>query len=345
MVAPEAGTYDNESHLQALLAADPARVPCVADGAFSVRELPTSGGPIDVCIVDRDGSLTVVECKLASNSERRRMVIGQVIDYASAIWLDGEASFLAAWRRRGGDDLAEALIPAALDQLKSNIVDARLNLCLAVDLIDADLRRLIEYLNLVTRDQISVTALQLAYARHGDLEILIPSSYGGEIAAAKVRGSGRSADPWTKELFIGALASESDRRLAEYLFLLSGQLREQKGDHEALWFGARPGGSIFFHPYGLRFPPFQLWVNKAGRLLVYGNWKNFSNLTGHAGFAELAMLLDQDHNAGARGVPAGTLDLDEFWSTALRCAVAINSEDVAQGEGSSEGPGSEPKQL
>jgi len=324
-VAPEARTYDDEAHLQGLLAADPARVPGVADGAVAVRELPTSGGPIDVCIVDPDGSLTVVECKLASNSERRRMVIGQVIDYASAIWRDGEASFLAAWRRRGGNDLADTLVPGAFDQLKRNIVTADINLCLAVNVIDADLRRLIEYLNLVTKDQISVTALQLMYARHGELEILIPSTYGGEIAAAKVRAAGRHSVPWTKESFLGAVAGEADRQLVNRLFVSLDGLEGRRGSHETLWFGASPGGGVFFHPYGLRFPPFQLTVNKSGQLVVYGTWKNFPTLTGHPGFAELAALLSQDHNESARGVLFAALDADEFWTAALRAAVAINT--------------------
>jgi hypothetical protein len=323
-VTPETGAYDDEGHLQSLLAHDPARIPGVADEAFAVRELATSGGPIDVCIVDPDGTLTVVECKLASSSERRRMVIGQVIDYASAIWHDGERSFFASWRRHGGDELGEVLTPVAIEQLRSNIADARINLCLAVDLIDADLRRLVEYLNLVTPDQISVTALQLAYARHGDLEILIPSSFGGEIAAAKVRSSKRSSVPWTRESFLGALAGESDRQLANRLFDLLDGLGNHRGTHGTLWFGASPSGGVFFHPYGLRFAPFQLWINKAEKLMAFGNWKNYNSLAGHPGFAELAELLNQDYHQSARGVPVESLQVDEFWSAALRCADAIN---------------------
>jgi len=36
-----------------------------------------------------DSAITVVECKLESNAEKRRMVIGQLIDYAAAITADG----------------------------------------------------------------------------------------------------------------------------------------------------------------------------------------------------------------------------------------------------------------
>src|SRR5690606_36670101 len=135
---PEVEAYENEAHLQQLIAADPHRVPGVEQGALAVTELRTSAGPIDVCIVGRDGSITVVECKLASNSERRRMVIGQVVDYAAAVWEDGPDAFLAAWHRQPGPDLREELDPEALDDLRANIVEARVDLCLAVDRIDGE---------------------------------------------------------------------------------------------------------------------------------------------------------------------------------------------------------------
>jgi hypothetical protein len=286
--------------------------------------LSTSGGPIDVSIVESDGSLTVVECKLASNSERRRMVIGQIIDYAAAIWMDGEESFFRAWQVRGGADLSEVLTADAFAELKRNIAEARINLCLAVDSIDDDLRRLVEYLNRVTVEQVRVTALQLGYARHGDLEILIPLTFGGKIAAAKTRTSEGGKSNWTRETFLEALASESDRRLAQEYFERLEAIPGRRGDHPLVWYGTRPDGGVHLHPYGLRYAPIQLWVNKAGRLMLYGLWKNWAVITGHEGFAGLARLLGQDHQGGFHGVAADSLGINEVWEEILRCAIAIN---------------------
>jgi hypothetical protein len=322
--SPEISTYDNESHLQALLVGDPNRVPGVTHEASAVAELSTSGGPIDVAIVESDGGLTVVECKLASNSERRRMVVGQVIDYASAIWMDGEEAFFRAWEARGGADLFEVLTTEALAALKRNIVEARINLCLAVDSIDDDLRRLVEYLNRVTTDHIRVTALQLGYARHGDLEILIPLTFGGEIAAAKARASEGGKSRWTRESFLEAIASEADRRLAEEYFDRLVAIGERRGDHPEVWYGTRPDGGVYLHPYGLKYAPIQLWVNRAGRLMLYGTWKIWGVIAGHDGFAGLARLLGQDHRNGYRGVAADSLDIDAVWAESLECAIAIN---------------------
>lgn len=203
---PDIGSYTDENHLQDLIARDPARVPGVDDEAVTARELRTSAGPIDVTIVGADGSLTVVECKLASNPERRRMVIGQVIDYAAAIWHDGSEAFLDAWARCGGAGLDDLLGVDGMSNLRANIADGRIGLCLAVDRIDDDLKRLVEYLNQVTAAHVAVSAIQLAYAKHGDVEILIPSTFGGEIAAAKEREaatSTRSSTPPGKVAFVG----------------------------------------------------------------------------------------------------------------------------------------------
>ena len=191
--SPETMAYTDEAHLRDLLAHDPGRIPGVNAGALTVRELPTSAGFIDVTAIDEDGSITVVECKLGSNRDERRKVIGQVQDYASAIWQTGFEGFQQSWTSRGGKSLSDRLDADALRALEGNIETARIHLCVAVDRIDDDLRRLIEYLNEISRADVAVTAIQLEYARHGDAEILVPTTFGGEIAAVKARESGQNS--------------------------------------------------------------------------------------------------------------------------------------------------------
>jgi hypothetical protein len=331
--APGSTDYDDEAHLQQILAASPGQVPGVSDQARAVRELQTSAGPLDVCIVDVDGRLTVVECKLASNSERRRMVIGQVIDYAAAIWRDGEAAFHSAWQLRSGADLHEVLSADALAQLSHSIVTGQLNLCLAVDRIDGDLRRLIEFLNLVAIPQVSVTAIQLSYARDGDVEILMPTTFGGELAEARVAPAARG-ERWTKDAFLNALVDDEDRAKAAWLLARVEATHPDHGPHARVWFGARPGGSLFLNPFGREYSPIQLWVNKAGQLLCYGNWSQFSAVKHHEGFRALAVLLGQDHHGGQRGVPVSTLDCEQLWATVCSCSEIIHMDGGApQGVG------------
>lgn len=67
------------------------------------------------------------------------MVIGQIIDYASAISSNGFDSFRAAGTARGGPDLNASLAPAGLEELRLCIETATIGLCLAVDRIDSEL--------------------------------------------------------------------------------------------------------------------------------------------------------------------------------------------------------------
>jgi hypothetical protein len=319
---PEASTYENESALQALLAENPSRITGVDEGSLAVRELQTSAGPIDICVVSPQGEITVVECKLHRNSEPRRMVLGQVMDYASALHADGLEAFHAAWKSRGGLVLDQYLEPDGLESLSLNIREGRFHLAVAVDQIDDDLRRLIEYLNVVTRDDVRVTALELSYSRHGDVEILIPSSFGAELARSKSSNS-QTHLHWTWDEFVESLPSPQDQELAQMLYA---RLLEtpNTGPFERLWCGRRPNGGIFFQIYGERFSPFQLWRSKAGKLKVFGNWTVWPSLEFAPKFAQLADTLGQSHLDGARSVPLDSINLDEFWNAALDCARALN---------------------
>lgn len=159
---PDTTTYEWESDLQELLATEPSRIEGVPDGSMAVRELSTSAGPVDICVVSPDGDITVVECKLQRSSEPRRMVLKQVIDYASAVHINGRAAFHHAWKSRGGPSLESLLDPDSLENLSENIKLGRIHLALAVDRIDDNLRRLIELLNLISRDDIRGAPIQLS---------------------------------------------------------------------------------------------------------------------------------------------------------------------------------------
>lgn len=82
----------------------PSLIPGVGTRAFAAREFHTGVGPSDVidADADADGSVTVVECKLASNVEIRRKIVGQVLDYAARIWRMPLVDFEARWLQYSG---------------------------------------------------------------------------------------------------------------------------------------------------------------------------------------------------------------------------------------------------
>ncbi len=323
---PETSTYDDESALQAILACNPHLVAGVPQGSLTVRELNTSSGPIDVCIVTHDGRLTVVECKRSQTTEHRRKIIGQVIDYAAAIRAGGYREFLEGWNARGGADLTSCLTATSQQALARNIENGDINLCLAIDSISEDIQGLIEYLSLVTKDSIMVTALQLSYARLGQIEVLLPTIYGAELAQTKAHGTGGTSEKWTWEDLLASLSDPAERHFVERLKALL-EMTPILGSQERIWFGKKPLGGIFFHPHGYRYAPFQLWRNSAGQLTVFSNKRIWTSISDHPGFQPLAEYLGQDMADRAKTVPVATLDPDSFWAAATETDQLINTTD------------------
>jgi hypothetical protein len=185
---------------------------------------------------------------------------------------------------------------------------------------------LVEYLNLATRTEITVTLSswptpKMVMSRYSSA----PRS-GAEIAAHKKRSVERGR-VWSSETFVADMRDESDQRGSERLHDLLEGLGERRGSRRLMWFGLGPMGGIGFHSYALRYARFQLWINAAGQLMLYGNWNQWQAIKGHPRFAELGQRLGQDHRGPPDSVPVSAVDVDQLWSVALRCAPAINQEE------------------
>ena len=145
--------------------------------------------------VDPDAQITLVECKLRANPEIRRHVIGQLLAYASGIWRMTYEDFDRAFGH--GLDSVAGLVSKALPQgadwdepsfraeVARRLENGQFRLVIAVDSITDELKRVVEYANAITRPGVDVLALELRYVADRDIEILIPSTYGLELAASK----------------------------------------------------------------------------------------------------------------------------------------------------------------
>lgn len=157
----------SEADFQSLLAASPelllpqaihedwAGCVCIA------RELKTSAGYIDLLLMNQDGSIALVETKLAKNPEIRREVVAQLLDYASSMrdWTFEQLDAAVAASEplpgaSGGivDRLSGlGLHVADQDRLKARVEDrlghGRLMLILATERSERRLQNLTEYLS------------------------------------------------------------------------------------------------------------------------------------------------------------------------------------------------------
>lgn len=189
--------YSREAELQLLLMGSPDLIPIeeITGSQPQVRVfvpdfgLPGSGAS-DLVGVDELGNITIVECKLAANPEVKRKVVGQVLEYAAFLWRMSYEAFDARVAQRIGKQLAQlvadSVSPAEWSeedfrrQVSSTLSAGDFSLIIAVDALNEELRRTIEYLNSRGPSSVKLYALEARYFADKDLEILVPHIYGAE---------------------------------------------------------------------------------------------------------------------------------------------------------------------
>ena len=223
-----------------LLPGDEAERPLVI-----ASEFPVAFGYIDLVGVSASGAITVVECKLHTNSEIRRTVVGQLLAYAASLWELSFEEFDERWRQAGRPALLDDLTAAAeaqgqtLDQaairatVEENLSAGRYRLIVAVDDITPELQRIIEYLSEHTVADVGVIALELGYVADGETQVLVPQSYGVEMARQKAtrRAGGHQ---WDETSFFAALREDP----GEWAVPIGRALFDWTGEHGLrVWYG------------------------------------------------------------------------------------------------------------
>lgn len=266
---PSITAYENEKELQQLVARSPNLL--TGDAMATVDEFWISGiGSVDIVGVGGDGSITVVECKLKANPEIRREVVGQLLAYAGGLWQMNYETFAATWAARSGSSLIEdvrcrANPDADADELRSqvseNLSAGSFTLVIAVDAITEELKRIIEYANEVTRDEVRVIGLELQLAKEGRTEILVPRTYGGSLAEAKAAASAGKAK-WTADSFAAAVDAlpEPDRAIIGALM----DHGSAHGHHPWWGVGQVPGMSWYYAVGDQVLSMFQIYLRPAG---------------------------------------------------------------------------------
>lgn len=254
-ISPADSGYANEDQLQAMIEEFPNLLPGVSSDSFVCREFNTDSGPIDNVIINSmDGSITLVECKLARNPEVRRKIVGQIIDYAASMHKLSFEEFHQRWKDRGGADLTSvetAQGPLSLG-VKTNLEGARFTLLLAVDEINEPLKDMVILVNKKTDATFRVALIELARHSTEDTEILIPQTFGYEALKPEV-GEYDKRDPWSKDDFAAWLLSNEPSSLIKFEDLM--KVLEEAG-HQ--WGGTKsetPSGAICVRTTnGFRYP-------------------------------------------------------------------------------------------
>lgn len=189
----------NESELQKLFAKSPSLIPIneIREGAspliFAVREYGIPGvGNIDILAFSPEGDIAIVECKLATNAEIKRKVIGQIMEYASHLWqmsYEDLNSRIKAMEERSLSELMEEKVseeytPEDFDEeyfrtnVHQNLKEGNFVLVITVDEINDELKRIIQYLNDCSESAFTIHALEIYRFQAEETEVLVPNLYG-----------------------------------------------------------------------------------------------------------------------------------------------------------------------
>lgn len=197
-----------ESQIQKLLFDHPQVLPIQQlDEEFAPaipvgKEVGTEVGPIDALFVSPAGGITIVEAKLWRNPEARREVVGQIIDYATALsswsYEQLDAACAAAAGRSlydlvssfGGEGPSEGEA-GFIDAVSRNLRHGRFLLLVVGDGVREDVERMASYVQTAPRLQFHLALVEMRlYASHdGLLRLAVPSVVArtAEITRAVVR--------------------------------------------------------------------------------------------------------------------------------------------------------------
>jgi hypothetical protein len=232
-----------EQALQKLISENPALLPSSEIDPHSEdslrfallgTELSIAGGSLDILLVDQKGVLTLVETKLTENPESRRKVIGQILDYAAnarEAWNSGQlrAKAIEYWRKQGQEPVDIALSQAFLDPafdaelfwstVEDNLKEGRLRLLIAADELRPEAHRVLEYLNQITDDKISILGLEVRCYGEESRLIIVPRLIGQTQEIIDRKSSERSV-VWVPEVLRQRYQSWPDPELGSRLLAL-----------------------------------------------------------------------------------------------------------------------------
>ena len=175
----------------------------------------------DVLLVDQNAVPTFVEVKRGSNSELRRRVVGQMLDYAAHAPHLRVDDLREAFEQsaRDGDDDPDAMLAELLEdegeadadefwnRVAANLRAGRLRLLFAADRIPDELARIVGFLN-AQMPNVEVLAVEIRQFRAGESQTLIPTVIGRTVASPTKSGGG-SRTKLTEESFLARLEQDA----------------------------------------------------------------------------------------------------------------------------------------
>jgi len=239
-------SYEAESLLQELLAkypnllpgdqinnTDPRRWLLISrEVALSHEDNNSNKWSVDHLFLDQDAIPTLVEVKRSENTDIRRKVVGQMLDYASnaSVYWQVEAIknlFESTCQKQDLDPdvVLRDFISDSDDpenfwrKVKSNLQDGKIRMLFVADAIPAELRRIVEFLN-SQMNRAEVLAIEIKQYTNDNLKSLIPRVIGQTEEAITIKNPA-TGKQWNEETFFRELESRKgpeDSKIAREIY-------------------------------------------------------------------------------------------------------------------------------
>jgi len=224
----EESKFEAESRLQEYIYDNPEVLPIEEieeeiPFIIAAREVPTNSGPIDAVGLDKNGNIYVIETKLYSNSDKRK-VMAQVMDYGAALWkhTNDFSEFMKALRNRYRDtfdeelddnlistfDMDEEDMEEYLDEVKQNLDAGEFRFVILMDQVTSRLKDLILFMNQNSR--FDIYAVELDHYEFDGYKLSIPKIYGAEVKKSVGTSSSSKRKSWDKKSFFEDLDDKVD---------------------------------------------------------------------------------------------------------------------------------------
>ncbi len=186
----EFGGPEGEKKLEALLKKSPDLM--TTEGGkpilFFKAQVSIGDNAVDLLGVDADGMIVMVECKLEANREARRMVVGQILEYAGQLWGTSYDDFEEMLTDNSGRSLVDMVREHISDDawseadfragVERGLESGKFRLVIAINGMNDELEGIVEYLKQRGGVRLEVLELQQFTERE---------EWGGSFGARDVR--------------------------------------------------------------------------------------------------------------------------------------------------------------
>jgi hypothetical protein len=269
----ESNQYALEKELQDLLATSPEVIsmdeirPGSGPLVAAIREFSLPVGFIDILAFTSQGDISIIECKLARNTQTKREVIGQIMDYAAHLWgwtyeeLDQRVQSMGLGSLTelvGGKTEGQVFDEEAFrTKVSQCLQDGNFLLTIAVNEINEELHRIIRYINSAGSPAFSFAALEMRRFNKANIEMLVPHVFGQ--VPAKPTIVSNLGFSWDEESFFTELGKKDSGAVPIAKYLLDWA---QNCKLDIWWGRGKQMGSfypVFLHD-DKRYPLFGVWT-------------------------------------------------------------------------------------